>query len=226
MKTLTTFFISLLFFPVVLSAQPVDETLQKVSAAIDEKHWDQAGNLFREAVSMDALKAEAYYLNVVQKNCEACPLMALELATYYKSNRNLEKAYTFYKELTELVPYDVKYLSSCAELEVLRGNEEEALTLYQRILNIDKDNLAANIFVGNYYYFIADKEKSLLDKNYSRLKVPTRMQYAQYHNQLEQIVASDYAKAKGYLAKVLQLFPSTEIKKTLDKISQVENSVK
>jgi hypothetical protein len=226
MKALSSLFVILLFFPAALFSQPVDETLQKVSEAIADKRWDQAGNLFREAVSLDATKAEAYYQKEVQKTCEACPSMAFELATYYKANRNVEKAYTFYKELTELVPHDVKYLSSCAELEVLRGNEQEALGLYQRILNIDKDNLAANIFVGNYYYFIADKEKGLLDKNYAKYKAPTRMQYAQYHNQLEQIVISDYAKAKTYLAKVLQLFPSTEIKKTLDKISQVESIVK
>ena len=51
MKTLTLFLSLLFSFPFVLSAQMVGETLQKVSAALDNRQWDQAVTLFRQAVN-------------------------------------------------------------------------------------------------------------------------------------------------------------------------------
>ena len=48
------------------------------------------------------------------------------------------------------------------------------------------------------------------------------MQYARYREHINDLVNSDYAKAKGYLQRVIALFPSFEVKKVLDKIRMVE----
>ena len=61
MKTLTLFLSLLFSFPFVLSAQMVGETLQKVSAALDNRQWDQAVTLFRQAVNTNVEKAEMFY---------------------------------------------------------------------------------------------------------------------------------------------------------------------
>ena len=37
-------------------------------------------------------------------------------------------------------------------MQVCRGQEKDALRMYEKILQLEADNLAANIFLGNYYY--------------------------------------------------------------------------
>ena len=51
------------------------------------------------------------------------------------------------------------------------------------------------------------------------------MQYAGYRNGLSDIYSNGYSKAKGYLQKVLQLFPSTEAGKTLERIKKLEKEM-
>ena len=141
MKTLTLFLSLLFSFPFVLSAQMVGETLQKVSAALDNRQWDQAVTLFRQAVNTNVEKAEMFYWTGVDKSLEVSSRMGRELAAYYKKSRSYDKAYLFYKELLQKSPNDVNCLVSCAEMEVCRGRESEALETYRKVLSLDADNL-------------------------------------------------------------------------------------
>jgi hypothetical protein len=40
--------------------------------------------------------------------------------------------------------------------------------MYEKILQLDADNLAANIFLGNYYYLMAEQEKKKLETDYKK----------------------------------------------------------
>ena len=226
MKTLTLFLSLLFSFPFVLSAQMVGETLQKVSAALDNRQWDQAVTLFRQAVNTNVEKAEMFYWTGVDKSLEVSSRIGRELAAYYKDKRNYDKAYLFYKEWLQYNPEDVSGLVACAEMQMMRGETKDALKLYEKVLTLDADNLQANIFLGNYYYLQAEQKKKTLEENYKKIVSPTRMQYAHYRNGLSDVFSNGYGKAKGYLQKVLQLFPSTEAGKTLDKIKKMELELK
>ena len=226
MKTLTLFLSLLFSFPFVLSAQMVGETLQKVSAALDNRQWDQAVTLFRQAVNTNVEKAEMFYWTGVDKSLEVSSRMGRELAAYYKKSRSYDKAYLFYKEWLQYNPEDVSGLVACAEMQMMRGETKDALKLYEKVLTLDADNLQANIFLGNYYYLQAEQKKKTLEENYKKIVSPTRMQYAHYRNGLSDVFSNGYGKAKGYLQKVLQLFPSTEAGKTLDKIKKMELELK
>lgn len=225
MKTLTLFLSLLFSFPFVLSAQMVGETLQKVSAALDNRQWDQAVTLFRQAVNTNVEKAEMFYWTGVDKSLEVSSRIGRELAAYYKKSRSYDKAYLFYKELLQKSPNDVNCLVSCAEMEVCRGRESEALETYRKVLSLDADNLAANIFLGNYYYLMAEQEKKKLESDYKKLSSPTKMQYARYRDGLSKLFATGYEKARSSLQKVVLRFPSTEAQKTLDKILRIEKEV-
>ena len=214
MKTLTLFLSLLFSFPFVLSAQMVGETLQKVSAALDNRQWDQAVTLFRQAVNTNVEKAEMFYWTGVDKSLEVSSRIGRELAAYYKKSRSYDKAYLFYKELLQKSPNDVNCLVSCAEMEVCRGRESEAL-----------DNLAANIFIGNYLYLKAEREKKQLEADYKKISAPTRMQYARYRDGLSRVMSTGYGKAREYLQKVISQFPSTEAQKTLERIKLIEKEV-
>jgi len=110
-------------------------------------------------------------------------------------------------------------------MQVGRGHEKEAVGIYEQILQLDGDNLAANIFLGNYYYLMAEKEKEQLENDYKKLSAPTKMQYANYRDKMSQLFSNAYRRARVSLQKVVSKFPSTEARRTLDKISIVEKEV-
>lgn len=222
MKTLALLFFLSLVNPLVLLAQSAGDLLPKVSEALSEGKDDYAVSLFRQAAAAGVDQTEMFYWTNVDKNSSVAPRLINELATYYKKKRNYDKAYLFYKEYLQRYPEDVPALVSCAEMEMMRGKEKDALKTYEKVLSLDADNLQANIFLGNYYYLQAEKDKKKLDDDFKKITSPTRMQYARYRNGLSGIFTTNYSKAKIYLQRVLQLFPSTEAGKTLEKIKRVE----
>ena len=225
MRTLTIFLISLFSLPLALNAQSVDEMLQKVSAAIEAGQNGQAVSYFRQTIPLNIDRTEMYYWTNVDKNSEISSKLATELALAYKKKRNYDKAYLFYKELLQKDPNNVYCLETCAEMQVCRGQEKDALRMYEKILQLDADNLAANIFLGNYYYLMAEQEKKKLETDYKKLPSPTKMQYARYRDGLSMLFTTRYEKARNSLQIVVLRFPSTEAQKTLDKILRIEKEV-
>lgn len=225
MKTLTAIFFSLFSLPVVVAAQTADEMLYKTAAAIESNQQGQAVSYFRQAVKLKIERSEMFYWTNVDKSNAIALKLAYELAEGYKKNRNYDKAYLFYRELLQKQPDHIDYLVSCAEMQVGRGHEKEAVGIYEQILQLDGDNLAANIFLGNYYYLMAEKEKEQLENDYKKLSAPTKMQYANYRDKMSQLFSNAYRRARVSLQKFVSKFPSTEARRTLDKISIVEKEV-
>lgn len=217
--------LSLMFAcPFVLSAQSAGELLTKVTVALSEGQEDYAVSLFRQAAKTGAEQTEMFYWTEVEKNSAVAPRLAHEMATHYKRIRNYDKAYLFFREYLHHHPEDVPGLVSCAEMEMMRGKEKDALKTYEKVMTLDSNNLQANIFLGNYYYLQAERDKKKLDDDYKKITSPTRMQYARYLSGLSDLYSGNYTKAKNYLQRVLQLFPSTEAGKTLEKIKLLETS--
>lgn len=225
MRTLTTLFLFLFSLPLMLNAQSVDEMLQKVSAAIEAGQQGQAVSYFRQTISLNIDRTEMFYWTRVDKSSEIGSKFATELALAYKKNRNYDKAYLFYKELLQKNPTNVDCMEPVAEMLVCRGEEKDALRMYEKILQLEADNLAANIFLGNYYYLMAEREKKQLETDYKKISSPTKMQYARYRDGLSKLFSSGYQKARSSLQKVVLRFPSTEAQKTLDKILKIEKEV-
>ncbi len=222
MRVLTLLLYICLAFPVGLSAQSAGDLLQKVTEALSAGKDDYAISLFRQAADAGVDQTEMYYWTSVDKTKEVTPRFAQQLAVRYKSLRNYDKAYLFYKEILQYRQQDVPTMVACAEMEMMRGQEKNAVKLYENVLTLDANNLQANIFLGNYYYLQAEQDKKKLEDDYKKINTPTRMQYARYRNGLSDVFTSGYAKARTYLQKVLQLFPSAEAGKTLDKIKKTE----
>lgn len=225
MRALTVLLFSLFTMPLMLNAQTVEDMLHKVSAAIEADQQGQAVSYFRQAIKLEINRSEMYYWTTVDKNSLICLKLANEMAVAFKKNRNYDKAYLFYKELLQKSPGNVDYLEACAEMQVGRGQEKDALRIYEQLLKIDSDNLAANIFLGNYYFLMGEQEKKKMENEYNKIPSPTKMQYARYRDGLFRLFSAEYEKARASLQKVVQKFPSTEAKKTLDKILSIEKEV-
>lgn len=226
MKILTLLFFSIFLCPLSLFAQSANDLLQKVSDALSASKDDYAVSLFRQAADANVDQTEMFYWTRVDKNTPVTSRLAKEMATHYKEMRNYDKAYLFYKEFLQYHSQDVPVLVSCAEMEMMRGKEKEALKNYEQVLMLDPNNLQANIFLGNYYYLQAENDKKKIEEDFKKIASPTKMQYARYRNGLSDIFVNNYSKARGYLQRVLQLFPSTEAGKTLEKIKKIELEVK
>ena len=69
------------------------------------------------------------------------------------------------------------------------------------------------------------KAQQKMENEYNKISSPTKMQYARYRDGLFRLFSTEYEKARASLKKVVQKFPSTEAKKTLDKILSIEKEV-
>lgn len=168
MKTLTLLFSLFLVCPLLAWGQSANELLSKVSGALSEGKDDYAVSLFRQAANAGEDRAEMFYWTHVDKSSAVASRFAHELAVHYKEARNYDKAYLFYKEVLQRHPEDVPALVSCAGMELMRGKEKDALRTYEKVLMLDGDNLQANIFLGNYFYLQAEKERKKVEEEYKR----------------------------------------------------------
>lgn len=215
----------LLFFSLGSGAQSVNDLLQRTSEFIAAGKYDQAVASFDQAVRVNADRSEMYYWTSVDKNGSACLQLAQVLASNYKKVHNFDKAYLFYKEILIKKPNEIPTLVECAEATLGRGKDDEAFQIYQHVLQLDIDNLQANIFMGNYYYFKGELEKRGLDADYKKISAPTRMDYARYRNALQKVFNEKYNRARQFLLNVVHQFPSTEASKTIAKIRLIEKEV-
>lgn len=70
-----------------------------------------------------------------------------------------------------------------------------------------------------------EREEANRRSDYRKISSPTKMQHARYRDGLSKLFATGYEKARSSLQKVVLRFPSTEAKKTLDKILLIEKEV-
>jgi lipopolysaccharide biosynthesis regulator YciM len=210
----------LILLPLYLDAQTATVLLQKVSGLLSEKKWDAATDLFQQAVGKDVTRAEIYFRAEVDKQSPAAISFAERLAVYYKNTREYTRAYNFYKMLLASEPDDATYLSGCAESAFGKGNEEEAVMLYDKVINLNSNNLRANIFLGSYFFMKAEGERRTINNIFKKIANPTTMQKAHYKDELKSLYTSLYHKSKNYLDTVTKTFHSAEAKKMLVTIAE------
>ena len=156
--------LSLFSLPLALNAQSVDEMLQKISAAIEAGQNGQAVSYFRQTIPLNIDRTEMYYWTNVDKNSEISSKLATELALAYKKKRNYDKAYLFYKELLQKDPNNVDCLETCAEMQVCRGQGKRCFAyVRKKYCNWMRIIWLLISFLGNYYYLMAEQEKSKLE---------------------------------------------------------------
>ena len=129
-------------------ARLVDKAMKNGMKGIEMCIRDRAVSYFRQTIGLNIDRTEMFYWTSIDKSSEISSKLAVELASAYRRNRSYDKAYLFYKELLQKTPDNVDYLEACAEMQVCRGQEKEALRMYEKVLQLDADNLAANIFLG------------------------------------------------------------------------------
>lgn len=112
---------------------------------------------------------------------------------------------------------------TCKAAQCFAQNDtEQARSLYEKILQLEPEHLQANIFLGNYYYLQAEQHRTALEMEYRRITQPTRMQQADFRNRMSSLLKEEYAHAKRCLQCACRHLPSTEVNRTLEAITTLE----
>lgn len=136
-ENLTLLLFSLFSVPADAECTDGRESCIKSLAAIEAGQHGQAVSYFRQAISLNIDRSEMFYWTSIDKSSEISSKLSNELALAYKKNRNYDKAFLFYKELSQKDPDNVDYLEAVAEMQVCRGQEKDALRMYENILKLD-----------------------------------------------------------------------------------------
>lgn len=147
-------------------------------------------------------------------------------AEQYKKELNYPGAFDLYQRLIKSSPQNIELRVACAELQILMGKEAEALRTFEEILILSPDNLAASIYLGNYYFLKAESRRVKLEEDYNKSTLPTRARNEEYKRLMNVIYITDYSTAYKHLDNALKTFPSAEAKRTMEKIALVEEFVK
>jgi tetratricopeptide (TPR) repeat protein len=100
---------------------------------------------------------------------------------------------------------DIPALKSEALAYIENNRPDEALPCYEKILALDAKSYDALAFLSNYHFIRGRKGFENAEKNYRSIEEPTRMQMAQYQNELRQLYATFFEKAERYLVRAILL---------------------
>lgn len=215
-----------LFFPAILFAQKNLGLIDGIKMALKEARYVQATMMFSELIDKDIDQSERLYWESKFYIGEVASEFAYKVASKYENKMVYNKAFFYYKEALYVNPNRIDCMLPMANIYLRYGQEDEAVKLCEKIIEKDENNVQANIILGNYYFFKAEIEKIKATREYSSISKPTRMQYARYKDSLHEIFATMFEKARTHLSKVMDKFPSTEAKKTLIRIEQIEKEIK
>lgn len=86
-----------------------------------------------------------------------------------------------------------------------QNKTEEAVACFEKILVLDNRNYDALSFLCNYHFLNGQTQLNKIEKAYKATEDPTRMQVAQYNEDLKTIYATYYSKAEKYLIQAYLL---------------------
>jgi tetratricopeptide (TPR) repeat protein len=86
-----------------------------------------------------------------------------------------------------------------------QNKTDEAVACFEKVLLLDSKNYDALVFLCNYHYLIGHKVLDSIETAYLVHESPSRMQVAQFNEDLKIIYTTYYAKAETYLIQAYLL---------------------
>lgn len=224
-KVLLMLLSSLLFYGSV-KAERTDSIVSRILVECENKNWNNVLELFEPFAQEDPYNAEVFYWLRASKN-EAIRYKVLYLlAKSYHLRNNTEKTVLMYKELVLNTNPPISVLLEAADIVINLGDIKVSQLIYLKILEKDPLNFPANLFLGNFIFLRAEREKTRLEYQYKMKKKPTRMEYAAYRKQCIELFELYYKEARRYLKIALSQKSSVELKNTLREIDELEKILK
>ncbi|MBO4805624.1 MAG: tetratricopeptide repeat protein [Paludibacteraceae bacterium] len=138
---------------------------------------------------------------IMAKYPETSDSLSIAIAKFLYSKARYEEASPILKELLRKDSSNVYLKSTLADAMLHSNNNDSAKVLYQEIIDADPDNIEASLFLGNYYFLIAQESKKVMGDDLSDEKQAKIIGY--------------YEKAAFFLEKVYATKRSNVIKEKL-----------
>lgn len=178
---------ALFIYQRLLEKTPDDvDLLMAVSGLhFDQKHYDQAATTLERVLRLEPNHRDAL----------------LRLARTYDAWGEAEKAEKTYEAGVRAFPHDSDLIFSYAVHRYRRGQYQQAIQLFQQVLDLEPDHFEAVTNIGNAYLSLAETlRKQLRATPHGRLT-------AEKIHQLKNRVILNYRRAIPYLEQALKLQP-------------------
>lgn len=194
----------------------------------DEKVFDWLGNIYKKQKNYEGQIA------VYSKAAEMFPAASLKynksLCNAYYYSKKYDKVEALAPSIIEKDAKDTKVLGQYAGAMQRLKKTKEAKAQFEKLVELDSENLNANIFLGNYYFQYGKALEAREDAAYKKIKKPTRVQWAESNKKIEKIRGEYYGKTILHLKKVYDKKPDESTKKMLfavyTKLGDAENAEK
>lgn len=207
-------------------SQKTDTIVSQLLVEYDKGNYSNVLSLFETLAEKDPYNAEVFYWLRAAENESLKPKVLVTLAKCYHKCNNAPKTIAMYKELATKANPSIPMLQDAAKVVINLGDVKVTQLIYQKILEKDPKNAAANLFLGNFIYLRVQKELSRLEYNFNQKKKHTRMEYAEYRKAKKSLYDNYFTQAEKYLRIAQKQRKSAEVSKTLQKIKDLEQELK
>ena len=212
MKILLLIFLFLTPLMTQAQSQMPDSIMSKMLISLEDEKWGEVIGLFHQFANLDPENAEVFYWVRASDKPALSDTLLVSLADIYFHKGKLDKSLGLYKEYCKNTSsFSVSELLVLAQRLTDIGEVRLTQELYRQVIAQDPNNLNANLFLGNYIYLRAEKERRRLLFNYERKRKPTHMEYVEYRNKLKDLYTFSYCEAYIYLTKAYAKIKSVEI---------------
>lgn len=214
--------------PILVGAQTLntDSLMNEMMVGLDHEKWDDVIACFRQFSEVNPESAEVFYWVKAYDKTALSDTLLLGLAKSYYEKGNYSKALelsrTFYKNSKNP---SVNKLLELADLLTNLGDIRFTQNVYSQVIIIDPNNLSANLFLGNYLYLRAERERKRVCSIYEQKNKPTRMQYAEYREKLKELYTASYMQAREHLQRAYRKLSSSELKATISHIDEIKKDI-
>jgi len=98
-----------------------------------------------------------------------------------------------------LVAQDAAVLIKHGKMLLEQNKTDSAVACFEKVLELDAKNYDALVFLCNYHFLVGKMELDKIETAYLTHESPTRMQVAQYNEDLKNIYSLYFSKAEKYL---------------------------
>ena len=168
---------------------------------------------------------EALLLGLKQEIPDLSSRINQYLSRYYQFRHQYTKQIDVLHEMIDLSPRNIPLIKEIAFAFYNNGDSENALAHFEEALIYAPDDLEANLFMGSYYYIKGKEKMTKLYEAYQNIPTPTRMQFAQYRRDREEVKDHELALASKYMNQANQVKSTKAIRDILYDIYVLNSDV-
>lgn len=139
----------------------------------------------------------------------------LKLCSVYKKQKDGEKLLKVAEEVFQNDSSNLKALEYQGVAYKYLKDMKNAFNSYNRLYELDSENINANLFLGNYYYQVCKSKLKKSRKKYDAIEKPTRVQWHENNELTDRIENEYYPSAIKHFEIVYMQKPMSNVKKML-----------